>query len=105
MRWCPARVTWRLARKARSFSLARRRRRFMRWLLMQPRVSQAGSRNSRGVRDECAKRSLFRQGRSALCREVNRVLSFPRAEEDYQDPSVRAKAIVEQDKLLPVEDA
>jgi glucose/arabinose dehydrogenase len=37
--------------------------------------------------------------------EVNRVLSFPRAEADYQDPSVRAYAIVEQDKLLPVEDA
>jgi glucose/arabinose dehydrogenase len=37
--------------------------------------------------------------------EVNRVLSFPRAEENYQDPSVSAKAIVEQDKLLPVEDA
>ena len=37
--------------------------------------------------------------------EINRVLSFPRAEEDYQDPSVRAKAIVEQGKLLPVEDA
>jgi len=36
--------------------------------------------------------------------EVNRVLSFPRAEEDYQDPSIRAKAIVAQDKLLPVED-
>jgi hypothetical protein len=37
--------------------------------------------------------------------EVNRVLSFPRAEEDYQDPSVRAMAIVEQGKLLPAEDA
>ena len=37
--------------------------------------------------------------------EVNRVLSFPRAEDDYQGPSVRANAIVEQDKLLPIEDA
>jgi glucose/arabinose dehydrogenase len=37
--------------------------------------------------------------------EINRVLSFPRAEEDYQDPSVRANVIVEQDNLLPVEDA
>ncbi len=36
--------------------------------------------------------------------EVNRVLSFPRAEDDYQDPSIRAKAIVAQDKLIPVED-
>jgi glucose/arabinose dehydrogenase len=36
--------------------------------------------------------------------EVNRVLSFPHAETDYQDPSVRAKAIVEQGKLLPAED-
>jgi glucose/arabinose dehydrogenase len=36
--------------------------------------------------------------------EVNRVLSFPHAEADYQDPSVRAKAIVEQGKLLPAED-
>src|ERR1700737_3100 len=35
--------------------------------------------------------------------EVNRVLSFPHAEADYQDPSVRAKAIVEQGKLLPAE--
>jgi glucose/arabinose dehydrogenase len=37
--------------------------------------------------------------------EMNRVLSFPRAEADYRDPSVRAKAIVAQDKLIPVEDA
>jgi glucose/arabinose dehydrogenase len=37
--------------------------------------------------------------------EINRVLSFPRAEEDYQDPSVGGNAIIEQDKLLPVEDA
>jgi glucose/arabinose dehydrogenase len=37
--------------------------------------------------------------------EVNRVLSFPRAEEDYQDASVRANAIVEQGKLIPIEDA
>lgn len=37
--------------------------------------------------------------------EINRVLSFPRAEEDYKDPSIRAKAIVEQGKLLPAEDA
>ena len=33
--------------------------------------------------------------------ELNRVLSFPRAEADYQDPSIRAKAIVEQGKLIP----
>jgi glucose/arabinose dehydrogenase len=33
--------------------------------------------------------------------ELNRVLSFPGAEADYQDPSVRAKAIVEQGKLIP----
>jgi glucose/arabinose dehydrogenase len=37
--------------------------------------------------------------------EINRVLAFPRAESDYQDPSIRAKAIVAQDKLVPVEDA
>jgi glucose/arabinose dehydrogenase len=36
--------------------------------------------------------------------EINRVLSFPRAEADYQDPSIKAKAIVEQDKLIPVRD-
>ena len=36
--------------------------------------------------------------------EINRVLSFPRAEEDHQDPSIRAKAIVEQGKLIPPED-
>src|ERR1700720_576926 len=33
--------------------------------------------------------------------ELNRVLSFPRAEAEYQDPSIRAKAIVEQGKLIP----
>jgi glucose/arabinose dehydrogenase len=33
--------------------------------------------------------------------EVNRVLSFPRAEADYQDPSIRANAIVEQGNLIP----
>ncbi len=37
--------------------------------------------------------------------EINRVLSFPRAEEDYQNPSVRANAIVAQGTLIPVEDA
>jgi glucose/arabinose dehydrogenase len=36
--------------------------------------------------------------------EVNRVLSFAHAETDYQDPSVRAKAIVEHGKLIPAED-
>jgi glucose/arabinose dehydrogenase len=36
--------------------------------------------------------------------ELNRVLSFPRAEADYQDPSIRAEVIVAQDKLIPVED-
>ncbi|MDQ6704171.1 MAG: PQQ-dependent sugar dehydrogenase [Pseudomonadota bacterium] len=36
--------------------------------------------------------------------EVNRVLSFPRAEADYQNPSIRAKVIVGQDKLIPAED-
>jgi glucose/arabinose dehydrogenase len=36
--------------------------------------------------------------------EINRVLSFPRAEADYQDPSIKAKSIVEQDKLIPVRD-
>ena len=33
--------------------------------------------------------------------ELNRVLAFPRAEADYQDPSIMAKAIVEQGKLIP----
>lgn len=33
--------------------------------------------------------------------ELNRVLSFPGAEADYKDPSIRAKAIVEQGKLIP----
>ena len=33
--------------------------------------------------------------------ELKRVLSFPGAEADYQDPSVRAKGIVEQGKLIP----
>jgi glucose/arabinose dehydrogenase len=37
--------------------------------------------------------------------ELNRVLSFPSAEADYQDPSIAGKAIIEQDKLIPVEDA
>jgi glucose/arabinose dehydrogenase len=37
--------------------------------------------------------------------EMNRVLAFPRAEADYQDPSIAGKTIVEQDKLLPVDDA
>jgi glucose/arabinose dehydrogenase len=36
--------------------------------------------------------------------ENNRVLSFPRAEEDYQDRSIRAKAIVEKGKLIPAEE-
>jgi glucose/arabinose dehydrogenase len=36
--------------------------------------------------------------------EVNRVLSFPRAEADYQNPSLRAKAIVPQGKLIPAEE-
>jgi hypothetical protein len=36
--------------------------------------------------------------------EINRVLSFPRAEEYHQDPSIRATAIVEQGKLIPPED-
>jgi glucose/arabinose dehydrogenase len=36
--------------------------------------------------------------------ERNRVLSFPRAEADYQDPSIWAKAIVAQNKLIPPED-
>jgi glucose/arabinose dehydrogenase len=34
--------------------------------------------------------------------ELNRVLSFPGAEADYQNPSIKAKAIVEQGKLIPV---
>jgi glucose/arabinose dehydrogenase len=33
--------------------------------------------------------------------ELNRVLAFPRAEADCQDPSIMAKAIVEQGKLIP----
>lgn len=36
--------------------------------------------------------------------EINRVLSFPRAEADYQDPSIGVKAIVEQGKLIPAEE-
>jgi glucose/arabinose dehydrogenase len=36
--------------------------------------------------------------------ELNRVLSFPGAEAYYQNPSVRAKAIVEQGKLIPAGD-
>jgi glucose/arabinose dehydrogenase len=36
--------------------------------------------------------------------EINRVLSFPGAEADYQDRSIRAKAIVEQGKLIPAEE-
>jgi glucose/arabinose dehydrogenase len=36
--------------------------------------------------------------------ENNRVLAFPRAEAEYQNPSITAKAIVAQDKLIPVED-
>jgi glucose/arabinose dehydrogenase len=36
--------------------------------------------------------------------EISRVLSFPGAETDFQDPSVTAMAIVEQGKLLPAED-
>ncbi len=45
----------------------------------------------------------FARDRTLYVAENNRVLSFPRAEEDYQDPSVRANAIVEQGKLIPVE--
>ncbi len=33
--------------------------------------------------------------------ELNRILAFPRAEEAYQDPSIRAKAIVAQGKVIP----
>jgi glucose/arabinose dehydrogenase len=36
--------------------------------------------------------------------EINRVLSFPGAEADYQDPAIRPKAIVEQGKLIPAEE-
>ncbi len=36
--------------------------------------------------------------------ELNRVLSFPDAEADYLDPSVTAKAVVEQGKLIPAEE-
>ncbi|HEX3496711.1 MAG TPA: PQQ-dependent sugar dehydrogenase [Methylocella sp.] len=36
--------------------------------------------------------------------EINRVLSFPGAEADYQDPAIRAKAIVAQGKLIPAEE-
>jgi glucose/arabinose dehydrogenase len=36
--------------------------------------------------------------------EINRVLSFPGAGADYQDPAIRAKAIVEQGKLIPAEE-
>jgi glucose/arabinose dehydrogenase len=37
--------------------------------------------------------------------EVNRVLSFPRAEADYRDPSIRAKAIVEKGNLISAEES
>jgi glucose/arabinose dehydrogenase len=36
--------------------------------------------------------------------EISRVLAFPRAEADHQDPAIKAKAIVEQGKLIPAEE-
>jgi len=36
--------------------------------------------------------------------EINQVLAFPRAEAEYQNPSITAKVIVAQDKLIPAED-
>lgn len=36
--------------------------------------------------------------------EINQVLAFPRAEGEYQNPSITAKVIVAQDKPIPAED-
>jgi glucose/arabinose dehydrogenase len=46
----------------------------------------------------------FARGGTLYVAELNRVLSFPRAEAAYQDPSIKAKAIVAQGKLIPLED-
>ena len=37
--------------------------------------------------------------------EINQVLAFPCAEAEYQNPSITAKVIVAQDKLIPAERA
>jgi hypothetical protein len=46
----------------------------------------------------------FGRDRTLYVAENNRVLSFPRAEAASQNPSITAKVIVAQGKLIPVED-